>query len=720
MNYKNPSLPVEERLASLMQEMTLPEKVGQLMQLNGRDEKIETQLREMQPGSLLFILGERAGWAMDIVAESRLGIPLLIGQDCIHGHSFWEGATIFPSQLAMACAWEPELCERVARITALESAPTGVHWTFSPVLCLTRDLRWGRVNETFGEDPLLIGELAEAMVRGYQGKGLEDPDGILACAKHYGGYSETQGGRDASEADITPRKLLSWFLPPFERVAKAGCATFMVGYQAIDGVPCTTNAWLLDELLRKQWGFDGALVTDWDNVGRMNWEQKIYPTLEEATRDAIRAGNDLIMATPDSYQAAIHAVEKGVMKEEEIDEPVKRILRLKLRMGLFENPRRPDPAKLEELIQCQDHQDANLDAARKSLVLLQNRDGFLPIARDQFKRVAVIGPNADDSIEHLGDWALGCGNGDAEKAHPRELTVTVLEGIRQVLGDTVEVVYEKGCDGQTDDLSQIPAAVQAAKEADLVIMVAGDRQPFVGELCSTATLELMGGQKELFAGVAKLAKPTVAILINSKPLVLPESVRNADAILEAFNPGMKGGQAVAEALVGDLNPGGKLPISFAPHVGAQPCTYGQVRGEHGGKYADCDRRSPFPFGFGLSYTTYAYSDLVVKNSGLQQGEDLEVSVKVKNTGSRDGEEIVQLYIEDLFTSVTWVQKELKAYRKVAIAAGESKQIDLRVPYSDLSIVNARCERVVEPGGFRVMVGPSSRDEDLLSAEFRVA
>ncbi|TGJ97975.1 beta-glucosidase, partial [Actinotalea fermentans ATCC 43279 = JCM 9966 = DSM 3133] len=404
--YQDPTLPVPERVTDLVGRMTLAEKVGQMMQLGAAD-GVERLVNEVHVGSILHTSPENALLAHELTARSRLQIPLLIAEDCIHGHSFWYGATIYPTQLGMAATWNPELLERVARATAVEVAATGIHWTFSPVLCITRDLRWGRVSETFGEDPFLISELASAMVRGYQGDGLADPTAILATAKHFAGYSETQGGRDASEADISRRKLRSWFLPPFERVAREGCRTFMLGYQSMDGVPITVNEWLLSDVLRGEWGYTGTLVTDWDNVGRMVWEQHIQPDHTHAAAAAVRAGNDMVMTTPQFFEGAQEAVRQGLLDEARLDAAVARILTLKFELGLFENPRRPDPERQAQVVGSSDHADLNLEVARRSLVLLTN-DGTLPLggalvagqdgravapsAGTPARRVAVVGP----------------------------------------------------------------------------------------------------------------------------------------------------------------------------------------------------------------------------------------------------------------------------------------------------------------------------------------
>ncbi len=717
--YKNPTLSVEERVADLLGRMTLEEKVGQLMMVDARDEDLSF-INTLQPGSILHILGEKIGRAMDLAAANRLGIPLLVGEDGIHGHSFWKGATIFPTQLAMAASWSPELLERVARVTAEEMVPTGALWTFSPVLCLTRDLRWGRTGETFGEDPHLIGEFGAAMIRGYQGHGLDDPTAVLATAKHYAGYSETQGGRDASEADISRRKLRSYFLPPFERAVKAGAMTFMTGYQSMEGVPSTANRWLLTEVLKDEWGFKGVLVTDWDNVGRLVKEQKVCATFADAAIVALRAGNDIMMTTPEFYEGALEAVRSGRLAEAEIDAPVARFLALKFRMGLFENPRRPDLARAAAEIARPDHAAVNLEMARKSLILLQN-NGLLPLDAARVKSIAVVGPNADDALQQLGDWTLGGWQYPPEFGRqPREKTTTVLDGIRALAPAGCVVRHAVGCSIVDDDLSGVPAAVAAAEASDVIVAVVGDHLAFIGETLSTATLELQGGQVALLDALARTGKPMIVVLINSKPLVLPASAKRAAAIVEVFNPGMQGGQALAEALFGALNPSGKLTISIPVHVGQQPVFYSQVRGQHGTRYADLTQEPLFPFGHGLSYTQYRYANVRLSTETLTPDNSVAVSVDVENIGERAGDEIVQVYVSDVVTSATWVNKALKGFARVRLEPGEKQTVTVELPWEALRIVNAAGETVVEPGEFEILVGSSSRDRDLLKATLRVA
>lgn len=755
--YLDPALPVAERVGDLLGRMTLAEKTGQMLQLNAKD-GVRHLIEDLHVGSILHASPERVLEAAALTGRTRLRIPLLIAEDCIHGHSFWEGATIYPTQLGLAATWDPELVERVARATAVEVAATGVHWTFSPVLCIARDLRWGRVSETFGEDPFLIGELASAMVRGYQGDGPADPTAVLACAKHFAGYSETQGGRDASEADISRRKLRSWFLPPFERVAREGCRTFMLGYQSMDGVPVTVNDWLLNEVLRGEWGYTGTLVTDWDNVGRMVWEQRIYADHTQAAAAAVRAGNDMVMTTPQFFEGAQNAVAEGTLDEADIDAAVRRVLTLKFELGLFENPRHPDAARQAAVIGSAGHTELNLEAARRSLVLLTN-DGTLPlgvglvagrdgravaVADPAPRTVAVVGPNADDAQTQLGDWAGSSGQADwLPDGHPRPMIRTVLDGFREHVPDGWGVTYARGAgilsvgpdpegaffpDGQPRPDVVVPAkpsetliaeAVAAAEAADYVVAVVGDRIELVGEGRSTATLELVGDQVALLDALAATGKPLVVVVISSKPLVLPPSAYGAAAILHAFNPGMQGGRAVAEVLLGLVEPSGRLPVSFARHAGQQPTYYNQIRGQHGSRYADLTQRPAFVFGEGLSYTTVAYSGLEVLTASVGENDTLRARVTVHNTGPRPAVETVQVYVSDTVTSVTWAEKELKAYRQVTLAPGEAREVLLELPVSECTLVDAAGRRVVEPGAFELLVGPSSRDDALLRAGFTV-
>ena len=757
--YLDPTLPIAARVDDLVGRMTVREKVGQMMQLDARDD-IEAHVLETQVGSILHASPERLATAHALTRRTRLQIPLIVGEDCIHGHSFHLGATIFPTQLAMAASWDAGLLERVARATAVEVAATGVHWTFSPVLCIARDLRWGRVGETFGEDPFLIGELASAMVRGYQGDGLTDPTAILATAKHFAGYSETQGGRDASEADISPRKLRSWFLPPFERVAREGCASFMLGYQSIDGVPITVNEWLLNDVLRDEWGYEGTLITDWDNVGRMVWEQHVSPDHVHASAAAVRAGNDMVMNTPGFFDGALEALDRGMLEESDLDRAVRRILTLKFALGLFEHPRHPDPAEQLAVIGSPAHTELNLETARRSLVLLRN-EGVLPInggyRADEAGRaiadaeteagpvrIAVVGPLADDAQMQLGDWAGNSGQaGWLPDGQPRELITTVLDGLRAAAPDGSTVTTAFGADiltlspdptgatfpdGQPrpplvtpaePDAALIAEAVAQAEQADVVVAVVGDRIELVGEGRSTATLELVGGQIALLDALAATGKPLVVVLLASKPLVLPPSALAADAIVWAASPGMQGGRAIAELLLGLIEPTGRLPISFARHAGQQPTYYNQIRGQHGDRYADLTQDPAFAFGDGLSYSTVEYGEPRLDRIVHTRTDTVRAEIEVRNTGIRPVLETVQVYISDLVTSVSWADRELKTFRQVSVEPGETAVITIELPVAECTIVDARGSRVVEAGEFELRVGGSSRAEALRSVRFTV-
>ncbi|GEK87829.1 glycoside hydrolase family 3 N-terminal domain-containing protein [Microbacterium aerolatum] len=746
--YRDPALAIPERVADLLGRMTLEEKVGQMLQLDARDD-LEDHVLRRNVGSILHTSPERIVAARELTLRTRLQIPLIVGEDCIHGHSFWPGATIYPTQLGMAASWDAALVEKVARATAVEVAATGIHWTFSPVLCIARDLRWGRVNETFGEDPHLIGELASAMVRGYQGEGLDDATAILATAKHFAGYSETQGGRDASEADISRRKLRSWFLPPFERVAREGCRSFMLGYQTTDGVPITLNEWLLSDVLRGEWGYTGTLITDWDNVGRMVWEQHVQPDVTHAAAAAVRAGNDMIMTTPTFFEGALDAVAKGMLAEDAFDAAVARILTLKFELGLFEDPRQPRE-DVAALVGTAEHAALNLELTRRSLVLLEN-DGTLPLlpaapdgppAPSATRRIAVVGPLADDAQEQLGDWAGGSGQAGWLDGQPREMIATVLDGLREIA--PWEVVHARGADiltlesdpagatwpdGQPRppvvrpvpaDEAQIAEAVAAADGADAVIAVVGDARGLYGEGRSTATLELIGGQVALLDALIETGKPVIVVLMASKPLVLPASVSKAAAVLWVANPGMQGGRAIAELITGAVEPTGRLPISFARHAGQQPTYYNQIRGQHGDRYADLTQSPAWAFGEGRSYTTVQYDDLVIEQTALAASDTIAAHVTVTNTGARPTIETVQVYVRDAVTSVSWAEKELKTYRQVSLAPGEAARVRIDLPVAECTIVDAAGNRAVEAGEFALLVGSSSREESLLCAEFTVA
>ena len=768
--YKNPELPAEERIADLLGRMTLEEKVGQMMQLDARSGDLDDLIVNKHVGSILHTSPADLPRAVETVnTKTRLGIPLVIGDDCIHGYSFWPGATIFPEQLGMAVSWDSEKVQAAGRATAEEVSTTGVHWTFSPVLCIGRDTRWGRVGETFGEDPYLIGEMASSIVKGYQGGAKAgEPlakDAILACAKHFAGYSETQGGRDASEADLSHRKLESWFLPPFERVAREGCGTFMLGYESIEGVPVTFNKWLLSDKLRGAWNYQGTLITDWDNVGRSVWEQKVKPDYVHAAADAVKAGNDLVMTTPQFYEGALEAVRTGLLDESLIDAAVSRILALKFRLGLFEDPRLPDQERIDAVIGSDEHQRLNLELTRESVALLKN-NGSLPFAADDAKRIAVVGSLADDAQTQLGDWAGNSGQVNwMPDGHPRHMITTVLDAFKQLVPAGCNVVYSRGAnivdlvpdpegefypDGQPRpkigvsaavDQAMIDEAIENARQSDLVVAVVGDVVQLIGEGCSTGTLELLGGQNALLEALSNVAretgKPLVVVLMSSKPMVLPACVigtngvivdesaaEGTSALLWAPSPGMKGGQAIAEIILGITEPSGRLPITFPRHAGQLPVYYNQIRGQHGNRYADLTQDPAFAFGEGLGYTTFEYGEPAITNvpdsGAFTESDTVHAEITLTNTGERKGIEVVQAYIGDIVTSYSWTDRELKSFKRVELEPGESKTVAFDIPVADCTIVDPDANRIVEPGEFELLVGHSSRREDLKRTVFTVA
>jgi len=717
--YQDPHRPIEERVADLLSRMTIEEKIGQMTQLDGRQEA-GRWLREKHVGSFLHTMGPLTQELQRLAEQSRLGIPIIFGIDAIHGHAFWPTATVFPTQLGLASTWNPELVEEIGRITATEASYTGVQWTFSPVLDTARDLRWGRIDETFGEDPYLVGLLGSALVHGYQGSDLADPHTILACAKHYAGYSGTQGGRDSAEADISERAMRSLFLRPFHDAVRAGCATVMAGYHAVDGTPCSANRRLLREVLREEWGFAGFVVTDWNNVGWLLYLQNVCATMEEAVQVAVEAGNDVAMSTPEFVEAAVSLVQSGRLDVALVDEAVRRILRLKFQLGLFDHNRYVDLEEGERIIGCARHRQVALESACQSVVLLKNEGALLPL-RGDLRRIAVLGPNADDVRAQLGDWVSWSGQLDAAglPERPRESIVTVLDGIRQRAGAACRVDYARGCDVLDPSMEGIAEAAALARRADVAVVVVGDTLALTGEGRDRANLDLSGAQQPLLEAVYASGTPMVVVLVNSKPLSIPWVAEHAHAILEAWNPGLEGGTAVAGMLFGDRNPSGKLAISFPYHVGQQSVYYNQIRGWHGGQYADMPREPLFPFGYGLSYTRFAISNLKVLAKELAAGEPLRVEVDVENSGERAGVEVVQLYVHDVTSSVTTPVMELKAFQRVELEPGEKKTVRLEVPYERVALVNRDLETVVEPGEFEVMVGNSSRDEDLLKDKFVV-
>jgi len=695
MSWNTPA--VNARANEILSKMTLAEKAAQMVQVPFAYFTHEEALMwaKRGAGSFLHVLGDDAREIQAAAMGTRLGIPVLFGIDAIHGHGLNQQAVIFPSQLAAACSWNPAIAEEMGRVTAREVAADGLHWTFSPVLCLGRDTRWGRIDETFGEDPYLAGELGAAIVRGYQGDDIADGEHILACAKHYIGYGDAVGGRDSVDTEMTFRKLKETFLPPFARAVEAGVATIMTAYGSIDGTPFTASERALRTILRDELGFAGFVVTDWDNVASLVNNQHVAADLDEASLMAARAGNDMMMTTTAFYESAIRLVESGKLDEAVLDEAVRNILRVKIAMGLLERPLdRGTPGCLG----CAEH--------RESVTLLKN-DGALPLD-PSIRSIAVIGANADDIRAQYGDWTYFTHPHPSPKTTPARPYVTLLEGV-QMLAEPhgIAVTYARGCGPLPNEADDLDAAVAAAQDADVIVLAVGDVIEQAGEFRDRADLSLSNRQEELFFRLRALGKPVVTVLIATKPLCMTKVAEESAAFIAAFNGGMYGGQAVAEAIFGLINPGGKLPISFPRHSGQIPVYYNSLPGWHGGTYVDLPDTPLFVFGEGLSYTSFAYENVRVDTQTLQ------LSVRLTNIGARAGSETAQVYVRDLVSSVITPVKRLVAFQKVTLEAGESRELVFQLKRDDFSLLLPDESCVVEPGEFTLFVGGSSKDDDLL-------
>ena len=730
---------IRQQVEALLAQMTLEEKAAQMVQVPytvvGREESL--RWAKLGAGSFLHVLGDDAREVQQAaLKESRLGIPVIFGIDAIHGHGLNTDAAIFPSQLATACSWDPAVAEEMGRVTAREVATDGLHWTFSPVCCLGRDTRWGRIDETFGEDPYLSGEMTYGIVKGYQGDSLDAPDSILACAKHYIGYGEAVGARDAVDTQMTYRKMKEVFVPPFQRAVDAGCATFMTAYGSIDGHPFTADPKTMKTILRDEMGFDGFVVTDWNNCQSLMTQQFTAEDIEDASIQSAEAGNDMMMTTLDFYEAAVKAVREGRMAESVLDEAVRHILTIKFRMNLFG---KPEKEGVPGCIGCEEHRDAALRAARRSVTLLKN-DGMLPLKG--VKKVAVIGQNADDIQGQYGDWTYLTHPNALEGRPPRRPYVTVKEGFEALCAvKGAECVYHPGCairplppeviamiegpvlaDPVAENIRQlsmkrrppeddIPGAVEAARGADAIVLVVGDTIDQHGEYKDRANLDLSGKQMELYRALRALDIPLTVVLVSSKPLCLGEIAETADAVVIAFNGGQYGGQAVAEAMFGCFNPSGRLPISFPAHSGQLPVYYNALPGWHGGRYMDMPRTPVYAFGEGIGYAPFTYQNLTF------DAETLVATVDVTNAGDVAGDEVVQVYMHDVVASVIRPVKQLIAFTRVTLQPGETKTVRIQLKRDDFSLVNREEKRVVEPGKFELFVGHSSRDEELLRTEF---
>lgn len=697
----------ERKISKLIREMTVEEKVLQLQQVaaNGDSEIFESFIRR-GAGSFLHVLGKDADAIREKAAQTRMKIPPIFGIDAIHGHALVNGAVVFPSQLAAACSWNRELIRQMGKATAEEVNADGLDFVFSPVLCLARDTRWGRVDETFGEDPYLAGELGAAIVHGYEDNGL-----VAACLKHYIGYGEATGARDAYDTEVTERKIREVFLPPFVKGIKAGASTVMTAYGSIDGVPMTVHRRLLSDVLKKELGFKGFVITDWDNVKSYIRKQRGAENFSEASKATLEAGNDMAMVSTDFCDAVIAGVRSGAISEKTVDHALRRILRVKFSLGLFDKNRKRLP---RSVIGSKEHIEINHRLARESLVLLEN-DGILPL-KSAPKTIAVIGPNADNIKAQYGDWTFFSHPDPHPDAVPTGDVYTVLRGIETVFPDS-GIIYKECCGVHASAEDDIKVASVAAMMADIVIFVCGDDLSLNGETRDRANLELSGRQNEVFDALKKSKKPIITVLVNGKPLCIEKVAKGSNAVIEMFNGGDLGGLAVAELIAGKFCPSGKLPISFPRASGQVPCYYNHLSGWHGGKYVDVDDGALYPFGYGLSYTSFEYSDMKLSKGTATAKDAIDVSVTVTNTGSYDGMEIVQLYYRDEISSVMQPVIQLCGFEKVGIKAGKSKRVTIPLKISDLAIVHPDLKTYVEPGKFTIYIGKNT--EENLSAPLTV-
>lgn len=699
MNLKGNS---DKKTESLLSQMTLEEKVAQMQQLsaNATPAEIFKVFKEQgEIGSYLHVLGKETGEYLESAENSRLKIPPIFGIDAIHGHALLKGATVFPSQLAMACSWNEELVEKVGEVTAREVAADGLNWVFSPVLCLGRDLRWGRIDETFGEDALLSSRLGTAIIKGYQKDGL-----VAACAKHYLGYGEATGGRDSYDTEISERKAREVFLKPFKAAVEAGCMTFMTAYGSIDGTPLTISHRYLTEILKEEYGFDGFVVTDWENFRSLVNGQKAFESMDEACVEGVAAGNDMSMNSYEFYTALVNAVKEGRIEESVIDDAVRRILRVKARLGLLDGEKPERPAR--EIIGCEEHQKLNYQVAVESTVLLKN-DGILPLK--DAKKIAVIGPNADDVRAQYGDWTYFTHPNAKPWETPKDGVYTILKGIKEVYQDS-EITYAKGCSVNDNDSDEMmDEALEVASQADAVIVVVGDNLSQNGEGKDRANLNVSGRQNELLKRLKELGKPVICVLVNGKPLILNEVEKYADAIVETFNGGDMSGLAVAKLLKGEENFSGKLPISFPNDSAATPCYYNQYDYWHGGRYIDASSFGNYPFGFGLSYSKFTYSDVKLSKTQAKAGEKVTLTVEVKNGSEVDGAEVVQLYFKDKICKIVTPIRTLLDFKRVYVPANESRIVDFEIPTENLGYYDQDCKYVVDAGEFEFYISGDGKN-----------
>lgn len=709
--------PKAEFVSELMAKMTVDEKIYQTVQFTSdgtvtgpkTGDNFITRIQQGKVGSILNATGAKATREIQRInlESSRLKIPILFGHDVIHGYK-----TIFPINLGMASSFDPKAVELAARVAATEASSGGVHWTFAPMVDIARDPRWSRVSEGSGEDTYLGSQLAVANVKGFQGDDLSKINTILACTKHFAAYGAAEAGRDYNTVDMSERVLRDIYLPPFKATVDAGVKTFMASFNEISGVPSTASKFLMRDVLKGEWKFDGMVVSDYTGINEMI-AHGFAKDEQDAAQLAMNAGLDMDMVGATYMNTLKKSYDEGKVSIEVINDACKRILELKYDLGLFEDPYRYSDEKREkETIYKPEFLQAAVDVANKSMVLLKNNNTVLPLKKEQ--KIAFVGPFVNDEYNIIGSWAaLGERDGFA---------TSIKEGITKFLGNTANVTFDEGVEIQSTKRDLMQKAIDNAKKADVIVAVMGERENMTGEAASQTNIDLPGIQKEFLAELKKLGKPIVLVLFNGRPLTLTWENENMDAILEAWFPGSRGGDAVAQTLFGQNNPSGKLPITFPRNVGQVPIYYNHKNTgrpylglsdpeqKYKSRYTDVDNSPLFAFGYGLSYTTFSYSNLKVSSAKIKFNQKLKVTVDVANTGNYDGAEVVQLYIKDVVGSVTRPVRELKGFERVELKKGEKKTVTFEISSEDLKFYNIDMNNVAEAGDFEVFIGGSSNAE----------
>ena len=707
---------VERKIDSLIVQMSLKEKIGQLIQIVGTPEYLETLIKEGSVGSILIGTGMpgKVNKLQRLAMESGAKIPLLFAHDVIHGYY-----TIYPVPLGEAASWNPETAKQDAHLAAMEAASQGTNWTFAPMVDIARDPRWGRITEGAGEDPFLGSVMAAARVEGFQGTDLSDLFSIAACAKHFVAYGAAQAGREYNTVDISERTLREIYLPPFKSAVDAGVASVMSAFNDLNGIPASANYHTLTEILKEKWNFRGLIISDFNSIGELI-SHGIASNKYDAAKEAFLAGVDVDMVgdTVDgnAYLPNLEKlVNRGVISTDKLNESVKRVLRIKFKLGLFEHPYVDTAFYKSHLITKNEREKIVRKSADESIVLLKNTNNLLPLKKD-VRKIALIGPLADNESDPLGSWSAA-GNPDN--------VITVLKGISGKVSPDTKINYIKGCDINDSDETGFPGAVEAAQNSDVAILVVGESRNMSGEAGSRVNLDLPGVQEKLVERVSEAGTPVVVVLMNGRPLTIDWIAENIPAVLETWFLGDQSGNAVADVLFGDYNPSGKLPVTFPRSVGQIPIFYNHMNtgrpakpnDRFTSKYLDSPATPLFPFGYGLSYTTFIYKNIRLDKSEISSDDSLTASIDVTNSGNVKGEEVVQLYIHDRIRSVTPPVKELKGFQKILLNPGETKTIKFIITPAMLTFLDKNLKPVIEPGIFDIMIGGNS--VDLLSTSFKI-